>query len=128
MEGPDPVEDWDDVLQGLPGGIDAVMTAPDDLNQVWFFSGSRYVRAELAGSTPGGTVQAGPNSLAKGWPYTLGGVSEFGEGIDAVMPLRGERNSYWVFSGTKYIKVEAEDKTYADTLLNGSRTLRIGRT
>ncbi|WP_070194957.1 protein kinase domain-containing protein [Streptomyces oceani] len=122
VTGPQPISDWRSAFQGLPpGGIDALMRVPDDPHQVWAFSGGRYARVRLAGEEPGGS-----NPGASGvelWSGTLARHPEFRTGIDAVLPVPGVRNDYWVFAGRRYMKIRVTDVEYADRVLLPPRTL-----
>ncbi|MBF8186206.1 protein kinase [Nonomuraea sp. K274] len=124
VAGPSPLSDWENAFGDLPDdGIDAVMRTPDDPNQYWVFAGDQYVRTTLDGEGPGGQVTSGPSPL-DGWSGTLGRFPAFSQGIDAVMPVPGERNDYWVFSGTQYMKIRVTDVTYEDRVIEDPKTLR----
>ncbi|TDD22464.1 protein kinase domain-containing protein [Nonomuraea diastatica] len=124
VAGPRPLRDWENAFGGLPDdGIDAVMRTPDDPNQYWVFAGDQYVRIMLDGEGPGGKVNHGPSGF-DGWTGTFSRHAAFRHGIDAAMPVPGERNDYWVFSGTQYMKIRVTDDRYDDTVLDGPRTLR----
>ncbi|MGP3937495.1 protein kinase domain-containing protein [Nonomuraea sp. KM88] len=124
VTGPRPLRDWADAFGELAGGgIDAVMRTPDDQKQYWVFAGDRYVRTRLAGEGPGGEVAFGPSGF-DGWAGTFYRHPAFKHGIDAAMPVPGERNDYWVFAGTQYMKIRVADETYADTVVDGPRALR----
>lgn len=125
VAGPAPISDWDGAFEGLPGeGIDAVMPVPDDPEQVWVFSGDRYVRTRLDGEQPGGKVEVGP-SRVDSWKNTFGRVPGFRTGIDEAMPVPGKPNQFWVFAGSRYMRIGVTDGEYADTLLQGPRPLDI---
>jgi len=40
-----------------------------------------------------------------------------------VLPVPGARNDYWVFSGTRYMKIRVTDVEYKDTVLEGLHNL-----
>ncbi|MBB6555840.1 serine/threonine-protein kinase [Nonomuraea rubra] len=124
VSGPRPITDWADAFGELAGGpIDAVMPVPDDKQQFWVFSGGRYVRTTLTGTGPRGRVTFGPTPL-DAWTGTFGKVGEFKQGLDAVLPVPGMPNDYWVFFGTHYMKIRVTDQVYEDTVLEGPHTLR----
>ncbi|MFV2176225.1 protein kinase [Actinomadura sp. LOL_016] len=124
VAGPRPLSDWESAFGDLPDdGIDAIMRTPDDPAQYWVFAGDRYVRTMLDGEGPGGTVNI-PASPLSGWPGTFDRFSGFRNGIDAALPVPGERNRYWVFSGDQYMKIDVTDVEYADTVVEGPGTLR----
>jgi hypothetical protein len=124
VTGPRPLSDWEQAFGGLPDdGIDAVMRSPDAPDQYWVFAGDQYVRTTLNGEGPGGQVISGPWQLDK-WSGTFGRFPAFRQGIDVAMPVPGERNEYWVFSGTQYMKIHVTDGAYQDTVLEGPNTLR----
>ncbi|MFF5257971.1 protein kinase [Actinomadura viridis] len=124
VAGPRPLSDWESAFGDLPDdGIDAVMRTPDDPEQYWVFAGDQYVRIRLDGEGPGGEISQGPSKL-DAWSGTLNKFPAFRQGIDAVLPVPGEKNDYWVFSGTQYMKIRVSDVAYEDTVLEGPQTLR----
>ncbi|MEV4221497.1 serine/threonine-protein kinase [Nonomuraea sp. NPDC049725] len=124
VAGPRPLSDWADAFGDLADdGIDAVVRTPDDPEQYWVFSGDRYVRARLDGEGPGGEITRGPARL-DGWPGTFHKVPAFRQGIDEMLPVPGEANDYWVFSGTRYMKIRVTDVAYEDSVLTGPRPIR----
>lgn len=124
VAGPRPLSDWESAFGDLPDdGIDAILRTPGAPHQYWVFAGDRYVRTTLNGEGPGGHVTHGPARL-DAWSGTFGKFSAFSRGIDAAMPVPGERNDYWVFSGTQYMKIRITDGAYEDTVLEGPKTLR----
>lgn len=122
VAGPRPLSDWGNILGGLPGdGIDAVMRTPDDPNQYWVFAGDQYVLAKLHGGKPGGRLIFGPSKLNQ-WS-TLSAFASSKQGIDAAIPVPKNRNDYWVFSGSQYMKIHLTDGAHEDTILKGPKTL-----
>lgn len=104
--------------------IDAVMPMPGERNRFWAFSGGQYCRIEAsAGSYP---VREQHTSLAplENW-QSLGSLMDFRDGIDAVLPVHGQRNEYWVFAGNQYLRIEVADGTrdYADSPLTEPASL-----
>ncbi|XVQ07723.1 protein kinase domain-containing protein [Spirillospora sp. CA-255316] len=125
VAGPRPLSDWKNAFGDLADdGIDAVMPIPDDPRQYWVFAGGRYVRTMLRGEGPDGRVNPPGLSRIDAWTATLGKFASAGQVIDAVMPVPGTRNDYWVFSGTRYMKINVTDGAYDDTVLEGPAPLR----
>ncbi|GAA3967800.1 hypothetical protein GCM10023085_57790 [Actinomadura viridis] len=124
VAGPRPLSDWESAFGDLPDdGIDAVMPTPDDREQYWVFAGDQYVRIRLDGEGPGGEISQGPSKL-DAWSGTLNKFPAFRQGIDAALPVPGEQNDYWMFSGTQYMKIRVTDDAYEDTVLEGPKPLR----
>ncbi|MEU4175321.1 protein kinase [Streptomyces sp. NPDC026589] len=124
--GPRPISDWSEAFGGISGdGVDAIVPVPDDPHQVWVFSGSQYVRTRLnKDGTLGGEIEINRRAVRDGWPKTLGSTEGFSDGFDAALPLPGEPNKYWVFSGSQYMKINVTDVEYDDTVLQPPRELR----
>ncbi|WP_367125355.1 protein kinase domain-containing protein [Streptomyces phytohabitans] len=123
VAGPRPAADWDTAFAGLAStGVDAVMPVPDAPDQVWVFSGDRYVRTELAGDRPGGRALTGASGL-DGWPRTLGRVPGFRQGIDEVVPVPGTPDRFWVFAGHRCMKIRVSGADHVDTVVQGPRPL-----
>ncbi|GLW66057.1 hypothetical protein Arub01_43010 [Actinomadura rubrobrunea] len=123
VAGPRPLTDWKNAFGELTAkGIDAVMPTPDDPTQYWVFAGDQYVRTRLDGEGPGGQATYGPSGL-DAWTGTFNRFPDFRQKIDAVLPVPGARNDYWVFSGTRYMKIRVTDVEYKDTVLEGLHNL-----
>ncbi|MEU4052206.1 serine/threonine-protein kinase [Streptomyces olivaceus] len=116
---PAPIGDWKDTFGGF-SRIDSVMPVPDDPYQVWAFSGSDYVRTRLhSEGNPGGQCQL-KNSIGGGWRELS---RRFSSGIDAVMPSPNEPYEYWVFSGSRYLKMKVPGKSYKEEVLQEPTSL-----
>nr|UYV85214.1 protein kinase [Streptomyces sp. AJS327] len=117
-----PLSDWEGAFGDLlDDGLDALLPVPDDPYQVWMFAGDRYVRARLDdevadGDTAGGQIAQGPAAISE-WSRTLGKYDPFRGGIDAALPVPGEPNEYWVFSGTRYLRMSVADVSYEDRIV-----------
>ena len=125
--GPRPIDDWSTAFEGLDltAGIDGVMPTPDVDNAAWVFSGGLYVRTFLRrGPTPGGSAKEAPRSVSA-WSHTFRRSRGFGRGIDAAIPLPSDDNEFWVFSGTRYMKIHVADDAdkYADRRLMQPRPI-----
>ncbi|MER5358260.1 caspase family protein [Streptomyces sp. NPDC002785] len=128
VSGPNAISDWGDAFYRFTS-IDSVIPVPGNTNQVWVFSGNKYVLTKLKGSGEvGGTPQM-HGSISAGWKGSIGSLEGFSTGIDAAIPLPGEPNQYWVFSGMQYMKIEIlTDNNHTDSVLQYPRTLRTERT
>lgn len=117
MTGPRPLSDWENAFGSLVNvGVEAVMPTPDDPRQYWVFGGDTYVRTVLDNEGPGGHVNI-ENLIDYGWPGTLSRFTSARGRVDAVLQVPGNRNDYWAFSDTRYMKIRVADKTYDDTVI-----------
>ncbi|MHA4817158.1 protein kinase domain-containing protein [Streptomyces aculeolatus] len=105
---------------GFTGEINAVMPAPIDENQRWFFSGTEYVRVKFKNVdiTQGEPVWGAWGELDKWSSLEETGFTEY---IDAVMQVPNHENQYWVFSGDKYLRLDIIDGETTDELKSGPR-------
>ncbi|WP_238154039.1 hypothetical protein [Streptomyces xinghaiensis] len=131
LDGPKPIsDDWKNIFRGLRlHDIDALMPVPDDPEQVWVFAGEKYARVKIGVETssrkPNGRVKTGPMNIGEGWKSTFGSTPGFKNGIDEVVPVPGDPNKYWVFSGAQYMKINVTDTEYMDTVDQAPRKLSL---
>ncbi|GAB3451780.1 hypothetical protein GCM10027570_29090 [Streptomonospora sediminis] len=116
----------DSVPAAGPTRTDAVMPIPGAPNtrtsdEYWMFSGDHYIRGGIAASGyPVGQRRTEISPL-KSWDDTFANLPGFQDKIDAVLRVPGLGNEYWVFSGSRYIRIRiagAED-SFDDTLVAG---------
>ncbi|WP_162292918.1 protein kinase domain-containing protein [Actinophytocola xinjiangensis] len=98
-------------------GIDAAIPIPGVSDWFWVFSGDRYCR--VATSAAGHPIGERATELTPitNWANTFGVLPDFRGGIDAVLPVPGRRDEYWVFAGDRYVRIGVAEVTYEDTLL-----------
>ncbi|MFF9566254.1 protein kinase [Streptomyces sp. NPDC014685] len=97
--------------------VDAVMPAPDGTKRLWMFYGNQYVRVDASDSRERFGWEVGPQPLSN-WSGAFEGLPDFSEKIDAVLPVPGANGEYWVFSGSRYIRLRVEDaEPYNDSRL-----------
>ncbi|MGP3751125.1 MULTISPECIES: protein kinase [unclassified Streptomyces] len=111
VSGPGALGDWKKSFGGVPSfteKIDAVMRVPGHEDRFWVFSGDEYVVVEAAeGSSARGRLQ-GPGPLTD-WSNSFASLSGFEDRVDAVMPVPGRDDRFWVFAGSEYVLVEVGD-------------------
>jgi hypothetical protein len=82
--------------------IDAALPVPGHVNQVYFFSGTRYVRVEFTPGTPEERIVFGPANIADEWKAL---VKAGFETVDAILPVPGHEGQAYFFSGNQYAKI-----------------------
>lgn len=126
VSGPSPISDWSDAFDGFTS-IDAVIPVPGSTNQVWVFSGAKYVLTELKDGAEAGGRPWKVGTIPVQWKGSIGSREGFSTGIDAAIPLPGEPHQYWVFSGMRYMKIRIlTDGEHTDSVRQGPGILRTG--
>ncbi|WP_329152672.1 hypothetical protein OHA63_03065 [Streptomyces anulatus] len=120
VQNPGPLTDWGS-LQAVEGEssppfkkIDAVMQWPDDRNKYWMFSGSRFLRINVADDWPHMDTRISKDSKPSplsDWS-SLDNTSPSFKKIDAVTRTPDDDNEYWVFSGSHYLRLKVNDGQY----------------
>ncbi|GAA2497064.1 serine/threonine-protein kinase [Streptomyces gobitricini] len=125
VSGPGSLADWKKSFGGLPAftsRIDAAMPVPGYDDRYWVFSGSQYIEIEVAaGSSARGRLQQ-PSPLTD-WATSFSGLPGFDERVDAVMAVPGAEGRFWVFSGGRYVVVEAGESPAAARRVSGPGSL-----
>ncbi|MGY3682248.1 caspase family protein [Streptomyces sp. TE33382] len=89
----------------FPEGIDAVLRVPGESNQYWVFSKNQYICIEVSPEKPyNDELVSGPSPISD-WSDAFRGFTS----IDAVIPVPGNTNQVWVFSGKNYVLTELKD-------------------
>lgn len=120
VQNPGPLTDWGS-LQAVESEssppfkkIDAVMQWPDDRNKYWMFSGSRFLRINVADDWPHMDTRISKDSKPSplsDWS-SLDNTSPSFKKIDAVTRTPDDDNEYWVFSGSHYLRLKVNDGQY----------------
>jgi hypothetical protein len=93
---------WDTLVKAGFDTVDAVVPVPDRKNEAYFFSGTRYVRIRYVPGTYKEDIVFGPKRIVDEWK-TLA-KAEF-DTVDAVLPVPGQKNKAYFFSGNKYAQI-----------------------
>jgi len=90
--------------------VDAVLPNPDNANEAYFFSGTRYALINVATDA----IANGPKDIVSEWPsLSQAGFST----VDALFAIF-QRNIY-VFSGKEYVLIHLIPGTTDDNIING---------
>ncbi|KAK4188306.1 Hemopexin-like domain-containing protein [Podospora australis] len=108
ISGPSKVADYwkelTDADKANFGSVDAILQIPDTSDQVWIFSGNKYITYRFTpGTTGNDKVLYGPSTFKAGWP-TL--IKAGFETIDVALPVPGQKDEAYFFSGNSYVKVK----------------------
>ncbi|MFI1386396.1 hypothetical protein [Embleya sp. NPDC020886] len=126
VQGPKPLSDRNAFRKaGFTTRIDAVMQTPDNVNEYWVFSGSHFIRINVAGGkNHTDTVEQGLRPLSN-WGAFSRSSPQFTTQIDAVMRTPDNVNEYWVFSGSQFIRIHvAGGENHIDTVVQAPMPLR----
>ncbi|KAM7190393.1 Hemopexin-like domain containing protein [Rhypophila sp. PSN 637] len=104
-------------------GIDAAMAirdSPGHENQVYFFSGTKYLRIRFTPGTPDEELLNGPTEISSGWAS----LDKAGfKTVDAILPITGvesAKGEAYVFSGDQYVRVKVNPGVHrGDTIVFG---------
>ena len=79
-----------------------------DINQTYFFGGTRYARIKFTPGTAEEQITVGPTKITKNW----GLLKKAGFGtVDAILPHPSAENEAYFFSGSQYIRAKVLDDT-----------------
>ncbi|KAL2129735.1 hypothetical protein VTI74DRAFT_7398 [Chaetomium olivicolor] len=114
--------EWKTLAQAGFTTIDAALPVPGHEGEVYFFSGTRYVRIKFVPGTPEESIVYGPANIADEWKS----LAKAGfETVDAVLPVPGHEGQAYFFSGNQYAKIRftpgtpTEEVTYGPTSIVG---------
>ncbi|KAH6633877.1 Hemopexin-like domain-containing protein [Chaetomium sp. MPI-SDFR-AT-0129] len=107
---------WKTFAQAGFTTVDAAVPVPGFPRQVYFFSGTRYVRVEYKAGTSEEKIVYGPYPITEQWPSL---VKAGFDTVDAILPVPGEPNQAYFFSGNQYAKIKFEAGTKNDEVLYG---------
>ncbi|MFH9574401.1 protein kinase [Streptomyces sp. NPDC017454] len=107
--------------------IDAALPAPDDPYKAWLVSGDQYLFVSVSThDEPIQNREKGPAPVTD-WTGVFEDLPGFRDGIDAVLPVFGVLNEYWVFSGPEYIRLHVSDGDHSVTQLTDPAPLEQWR-
>lgn len=112
--------EWKTLAQAGFSTIDAALPVPDHQGQVYFFSGTRYVRVEFTPGTPTERIVFGPANIADEWKSL---VKVGFETVDAVLPVPGHDGQAYFFSGNQYAKISFVPGTPTEEVVFGPRII-----
>lgn len=111
-------KEWKTLVQAGFSTVDAVLPVPGHADEVYFFSGTRYVRIKFTPATPDESIVAGPHPIADYWPSL---VKAGFETVDAAFPVPGKADEAYVFSGNQYAKIRYHAGTTDDVVTYGPK-------
>ncbi|KAK2762184.1 hypothetical protein FQN54_001193 [Arachnomyces sp. PD_36] len=78
----------------------------EDIDQTYFFGGTRYARIQFTPSSPDEKITVGPTKIARNWP----GLANVGfTTVDAVLPHPTAAGEAYFFFGGRYVRYKVPD-------------------
>lgn len=114
--------EWKTLTKAGFSTVDAALPVPGHEGEVYFFSGTRYVRIKFVPGTPEESIVFGPANIADEWKSL---VKAGFETVDAVFSVPGNEGQAYFFSGNQYAKIKftpgtpTEEVTYGPTSIVG---------
>ncbi|KAG8704250.1 hypothetical protein FRC08_002343 [Ceratobasidium sp. 394] len=91
----------------------------DGQDATYFFEGDRYVKITWWPDQGGDTIRYGPTKIFNEW-HTLKEIG-FNQ-IDAILPIPGDTNTAYFFSGSKYVRLKFTPSSSKEELLGSVRS------
>ncbi|KAK3312374.1 Hemopexin-like domain-containing protein [Apodospora peruviana] len=113
-------QNWKTLTEAGFDSVDAALPVPGHPNQVYFFSGSKYVKIQFTPSSTEERIVFGPRRIGDKWK-TLAQAGFFT--VDAVLPVPGHVDQAYFFSGDEYVKVRFTAGTSQEEILYGPRKI-----
>jgi hypothetical protein len=110
------VDHWKTFAQAGFTTIDAAVKVPNQENQLYVFSGTRYVRIEYVPASPEEGIVYGPYNIADQW-RTL--VEAGFDTVDAILPVAGHPGEAYFFSGNQYVRIKIGVSSSDDEIVFG---------
>ncbi|KAH8690290.1 Hemopexin-like domain-containing protein [Talaromyces proteolyticus] len=88
----------------------------EDIQQAYFFGGTRYARIKFTPGTPEEKITWGPETITRYWPSLV--KAGFGT-VDAVLPVPGVKGEAYFFRGSRYVRIKVVPETSDDTIVYG---------
>lgn len=100
-------QEWKTLVEAGFNTVDAAFAIRDPgyENQVYFFSGTKYVRIKFIPGTPQEEILSGPTDIVSGWAS----LDRAGfDTVDAVLPITdpGYEGQAYVFRGDQYVRIK----------------------
>jgi hypothetical protein len=114
--------EWKTLAKAGFSTVDAALPVPGHESEVYFFSGTRYVRIKFVPGTSEESIVYGPAKIADEWKSL---VKAGFETVDAVLPVPGHEGQAYFFSGNQYAKIKftpgtpTEEVTWGPTNIVG---------
>jgi hypothetical protein len=109
-------KEWKTLAKAGFHTVDAALPAPGLPNEVYFFSGTRYVRVKFVPSSPEESIVFGPVNIADYFKS----IDKAGfKTVDACFPVPGHEGEAYVFSGPNYAKIKFTPGTPDHELIYG---------
>jgi hypothetical protein len=107
---------WKTLAQAGFTSVDAALPVPGHEGEVYFFSGTRYVRIKFVPGTAEERIVFGPANIADEWKsLAKAGFAT----VDAVLPVPGHNGQAYFFSGNQYAKISFVPGTPTEELVYG---------
>jgi hypothetical protein len=110
------VDHWKTFAQAGFTTIDAAVEVPSKENQLYVFSGTRYVRIEYVPGTSEESIVYGPYNIADQWKSL---VAAGFDTIDAILPVAGYPGEAYFFSGNQYVRIKIGVSSSDDEIVFG---------
>jgi Hemopexin len=88
----------------------------EEIQQAYFFSGTRYARVKYTPSTPDENITVGPATITEHWPSLA--KAGFGT-VDAILPVPDVKGDAYFFHGGRYARIRVHPSTSNDTIVYG---------
>lgn len=112
--------EWKTLAEAGFSTIDAAFTVPGHQNEVYIFSGTRYIRIRFTPATPDESIVYGPANIADEWKTLVkAGFST----VDAVLPVPGHDGQAYFFSGHQYARIKFTPGTPEEEITFGPRKI-----
>jgi hypothetical protein len=112
--------EWKTLAKAGFSTIDAALPVPGHDGEVYFFSGTKYVRIKFVPGTPEEHIVFGPANIADEWKaLAKAGFAT----VDAVLPVPGHDCQAYFFSGNQYAKIKFTPGTPNEEVLYGPTSI-----
>ncbi|KAK3299778.1 Hemopexin-like domain-containing protein [Chaetomium fimeti] len=112
----DIAKEWKTLVQAGFSTVDAALPVPGKPDEVYFFSGTRYVRIKFVPSSPEESIVFGPANIADHWKSLIKAGFQT---VDAAFPVPGHEGEAYFFSGANYAKIRFTPSSDDDVVTFG---------
>lgn len=111
------INEWSSLQKTIVFRVDAALPNPDNTDEAYFFSGSRYVLINVTRNS----IVHEPKQILTEWPsLRQAGFTT----VDAVLPNPDDEGEAYFFSGERYVLVKIRPGTRNDFIVNGPKVTR----
>jgi hypothetical protein len=119
-------KNWKTFAQAGFTSIDAAVETPGVENQLYVFSGTRYVRIQYVPGSSEESIIYGPYQIADQWKSL---VKAGFDTIDAILPVSGYKDEAYFFSGNQYARIKFHAGSRDDEVVAGpSKIIDVWKT